>query len=257
LHSKASASARVLVVSREPRVLAEIKKQLMESFEIRIAPTGEAALEILAAFGADAIVICVDEDREPAFRAFRALRAGCPGIPALFLAERDNESDEAAAFEMGASDYCLRRTHGAALASRLRRLLHEPSPGLAGMTVLIAEDVALNRDIMSAMLGDIHGLTIEFACDGLEALETFKASPERYSIIFMDIHMPVMDGIAATREIRGLGHAAAKAVPIVALTASAAEDDVMRLCAEAGMDGQLEKPMSREGFLDTCAKYIR
>jgi CheY-like chemotaxis protein len=257
LHSETAASARVLLVSREPRLLAEIKKQLMESFEVRIAPTGQAALEALGSQGADALVICVGQDRESAFRAYRKVRAAHAGIPALFLAERDNESDEAAAFEMGAVDYCLKRSHGGALISRLRRLLRGAASSLAGKTALIAEDVALNREIMSAMLADVPGLALDFASDGLEALEKFKAAPERYSIIFMDIHMPVMDGITATKEIRGLGHAAAKAVPIVALTASGPEDEAMRQCAEAGMDGQLEKPMAREKFLEICARYIK
>jgi CheY-like chemotaxis protein len=69
--------------------------------------------------------------------------------------------------------------------------------------------------------------------------------------------MPVMDGIAATKEIRGLKHEWAQAVPIVALTASEPEGDVMRLITGAGMNGRLEKPMERERFLEVCARYIR
>jgi CheY-like chemotaxis protein len=247
----------VLIISREPRVLAEIKKTLMESFEIRIASTGETAQAALEASAADALIICVGEDREAAFRDYRLLRANQPDVPALFLAERDSESDESAAFEMGACDYCLKREHGGPLASRLRLRIQEASSRPLGRTALIAEDVALNREIMSAMLGDIPSLAIDFARDGLEALEKFKCCPERYSIIFMDIHMPVMDGIAATKEIRGLSHEAARSVPIIALTASGPEDGVMSQCAEAGMNGRLEKPMEREQFLEACAKYIR
>jgi CheY-like chemotaxis protein len=106
------------------------------------------------------------------------------------------------------------------------------------------------------MLEGVPGLTLDFACNGLEAYDKFKGSPGRSSIIFMDIHMPVMDGIAATKEIRKLGHKAAKNVPIIALTASGSEGDVMRQCDEAGMNGHLEKPMERGQFLEICAKYI-
>jgi CheY-like chemotaxis protein len=258
LHSEAAALLRVLIVSRAPRALAEIKKTLMESFDICIASTGGAALASLEAYKPDIIVICVGEDREAAFQDYRELRAKSAGIPALFLAERDNASDEAAAFAMGANDYCLKRDDGSALKKRLRLRVREGTAfARPAITALIAEDVAINRDIMSAMLGDIPGLSIDFASDGLEALEKFKSSPERYSIIFMDIHMPVMDGLAATREIRALEHEAAKSVPIIALTASAPEESAMLLCGEAGMNGKLEKPMDRERFLEVCAKYIQ
>jgi len=113
---------------------------------------------------------------------------------------------------------------------------------LEGLHVLIAEDMELNADILSELL-EMEGVSSEWAENGRRAVEMFKNSEAgRFSAILMDMRMPVMDGLTATREIRGLGRPDAATIPIIALTANAFEEDVKQ-CIQAGMDAHLSKPV--------------
>lgn len=88
----------------------------------------------------------------------------------------------------------------------------------------------------------MEGVTSEWAEDGRRAVDMFAQSGAgHFDFILMDLRMPVMDGLAATRELRKLERPDAKTIPIVALTANAFEEDV-RQCLEAGMDAHLSKP---------------
>jgi signal transduction histidine kinase/DNA-binding NarL/FixJ family response regulator len=116
------------------------------------------------------------------------------------------------------------------------------------LRLLIAEDVATNRVLLRGMLGR-HGHAIVFATDGAEALEL--AAKERFDAVLMDVQMPVMDGLEATRRIRRLP-APASRVPIVALTAGVIEQE-RRHCLAAGMDGVLTKPVVWTQLLATLA----
>ena len=113
---------------------------------------------------------------------------------------------------------------------------------LEGLHVLIAEDMELNADILSELL-EMEGVSSEWAENGQRAVEMFKNSEAgRFSAILMDMRMPVMDGLTATREIRRLGRPDAATIPIIALTANAFEEDVKQ-CIQAGMDAHLSKPV--------------
>ena len=117
-----------------------------------------------------------------------------------------------------------------------------PGRSLAGQHILIAEDVALNAEILSDLL-QMEGITSEWADNGQRAVEMFESSaPGRFSAILMDMRMPVMDGLTATRNIRGLDRTDAAEIPIIALTANAFEEDV-RHCLQAGMNAHLSKPV--------------
>ena len=108
--------------------------------------------------------------------------------------------------------------------------------------VLLVEDIALNQEIAVELLSMI-GVQVEAADDGARAVELFEASPEHYyDVIFMDIHMPVMDGYEASRRIRGMDRKDAAEVWIVAMTADAFVEDV-RLAKEAGMNEHISKPV--------------
>ncbi len=112
---------------------------------------------------------------------------------------------------------------------------------LSGRTILLAEDVELNREIVLALM-EGSGAVLECAANGQEAYDLFRADPERYDVIYMDLQMPQMDGYTATRLIRGLGHPAAKRVPIIAMTANVFAEDIEK-CMAAGMDDHLSKPI--------------
>ena len=124
----------------------------------------------------------------------------------------------------------------------------------AGRCILLAEDVDINREIVTALL---EPTLIETDCakTGKEALEMFAAAPERYDLIFMDIQMPEMDGLEATRNIRNLGVPEAGTVPIIAMSANVFKEDV-KSCLEAGMNAHLGKPLSFTAVLDTLRTYL-
>lgn len=111
-----------------------------------------------------------------------------------------------------------------------------------GKKILLVEDNELNLEIAKSLL-EMHGLCIVTASDGRNAVETFKASPENsFFAVLMDIRMPVMNGLEATRAIRSMERADAATVPILAMTANAFEDDRCQ-AMEAGMNGYLVKPL--------------
>lgn len=116
---------------------------------------------------------------------------------------------------------------------------------MTGRKVLLAEDNALNAEIAEFLLGN-EGFEVTHAENGQEAVEKFaQSAPGEYEIIFMDIMMPVMNGLEATRAIRALDRPDAHRIPIIAMSANAFQDDINR-SLEAGMNGHLMKPLEME-----------
>jgi len=119
--------------------------------------------------------------------------------------------------------------------------------------VLVAEDNPVNKEVALIML-ESFGLNVDTAEDGQEALDASILVP--YDLILMDMQMPVMDGLEATRQIRiREGIEQVIKAPIVALTANAVEGDMER-CIEAGMDGYLSKPFSKNQLFDIIAPWL-
>ena len=123
-----------------------------------------------------------------------------------------------------------------------------------GHCLLLVDDVEINREIVLSLLGPTR-ITIECAEDGREAVRMFSAAPERYDLIFMDIHMPGMDGYEATRRIRKLDCPRARDVPIVAMTANVFREDVER-CLAAGMQAHVSKPLDMQAVLAILRRYL-
>ncbi len=120
---------------------------------------------------------------------------------------------------------------------------------LAGMHVLLVEDNNLNREIAKTILEDAQ-ITVDPAENGKMALDLFREKPAyTYQAILMDVMMPVMDGYAATREIRKLEREDAATIPVIAITANAFLEDIKK-CREAGMDVHLAKPVTAEKLID-------
>ena len=116
---------------------------------------------------------------------------------------------------------------------------------LAGLRLLVAEDNALNAEIAQTLLEE-KGASVVVASDGRRALDAFASSPAgSFDAILMDVMMPEMDGLAATRAIRALDRPDARRVPIIAMTANAFAEDA-RKCLDAGMDAHLAKPLDME-----------
>lgn len=126
----------------------------------------------------------------------------------------------------------------------------------SGKRVLLVEDNEMNREIAEEILQE-DGLIVEIAENGSVAMKKFEeAEVGYYQMIFMDIQMPIMDGYEATRGIRALDREDAKAVPIVALTANAFQED-RKLAKEAGMNEHLSKPFRRKSIYQVLVKYLQ
>lgn len=126
---------------------------------------------------------------------------------------------------------------------------------MEGLRVLLAEDNEMNRDIAKEVLSS-RGLIVDTVTDGEEAVKMImKAAPGLYACVLMDVRMPNMDGLEATRKIRGLENRVRAAVPIIALTAAAFEED-RKSAIDAGMDAYLTKPIEPDQLFGTLAKYL-
>lgn len=131
--------------------------------------------------------------------------------------------------------------------------IHEESQALdkfslKGLRVLLAEDNALNMEIVTFMLEN-HGIEVTPAKDGQEAVDIFeKSAPGYFGAIYMDIMMPRMNGLDATRAIRAMKRRDARVIPIIAMSANAFSDDIItsRL---AGMNRHLAKPLDEESMI--------
>ncbi|WP_455620078.1 response regulator [Eisenbergiella sp.] len=112
---------------------------------------------------------------------------------------------------------------------------------LQGHHVLLVEDNEINQEIAVELLKMV-GLEIDCVCNGQEALDIFLRKGEAYDLILMDMQMPVMDGYQAARAIRQSSHPLSKSIPIIAMTADAFHEDIVK-AREAGMNGHLAKPI--------------
>ena len=127
-------------------------------------------------------------------------------------------------------------------------------PNIEGCRLLLVEDNDLNAEIAATLLED-DGACVSIAGDGAQALEAFAKSPAgTFDAILMDVMMPKMDGLAATRAIRALDRPDAARIPIIAMTGKAFQEDVQE-CLDAGMNAHLAKPidMTKAGHVIAAA----
>jgi len=129
----------------------------------------------------------------------------------------------------------------------------EEAPDFSNITLLLAEDVEINREIFIALLEDTN-INIEHAENGLAAVNKFKDDPDKYDLIIMDVQMPELDGYGATRAIRAIGTERAKTIPIVAMTANVFKED-MDKCLDAGMNDHLAKPIQVNAVVEKIKYY--
>ena len=129
-----------------------------------------------------------------------------------------------------------------------------PERSYQSSRILLVEDNELNMEIALEILGST-GVQIDTAYNGQEAVDAFRSKPEfYYKLIFMDIQMPVMDGLEAARQIRAMERADASAVTIVSMTANAFAEDRQR-SMEAGMNAHITKPLDVEQLLECLDRW--
>ena len=172
-------------------------------------------------------------------------------IPILLTSAYDWSDIEDEAKEAGANGFISKPLFRSRLYEKINELLGteakavEPEDNysdLAGMNILVAEDNDINWEIISAML-NMFGITSERAENGRICVNKMAEAGEgSYELIFMDVQMPEMNGLDATRNIRKLENKWAASIPIIAMTADAFSENVAE-CLDAGMNGHIAKPV--------------
>ena len=212
-------------------ILVDWKMPEMDGVEttrrIRSVIGNESAIIILTAYRWDDIL---DE----------AVQAGVDSfIPKPLFAAAVMEEFKSAIRRKG--DLAAQRTHKAELAGR---------------RILLAEDMQINAEIISMILQS-RDMEIDLAENGRIAVEKYGAhEPGYYDAVLMDMRMPEMDGLEATRRIRAMDREDARLVPIIALTANAFDEDVQR-SLQAGLNAHLSKPVQPEVLFETLESLIQ
>lgn len=198
----------------------------------------------------------------------RRIRRLNDDVPIIILTAYDWNDIEAEAREAGVTAFCskpmfmseLRDTLLAALGHRDVKE-EQILPGVddrnrfEGKRLLVVEDNELNREIAVEILEE-YGFHIDTAENGAEALDIISSSrPGEYDLVLMDIQMPVMDGYEATRRIRALDAPALSAIPVVAMTANAFDED-RKAAAECGMNGFISKPINMDEVIQVLKHVL-
>ncbi len=127
---------------------------------------------------------------------------------------------------------------------------------LRGRRALVVDDNSLNREIACVILEEL-GMVVDTADNGEEAIRLLTDCPDNnYDFVLMDMQMPIMDGVTATKQIRASDRAYLKTVPIIALTANAFNEDI-RACLEAGMNAHIAKPFAKEKFIREMLRFVK
>ncbi len=189
-------------------------------------------------------------------------------VPIIILSAYDWSDIEAEARQAGISAFIEKPLFRSRLVFALKSVLAgeggqpELAPSaleegsFAGKRVLLVEDNQLNREIAQELLSFI-GVDVDQAEDGAQAVKKISGSqPGYYDLVFMDIQMPVMNGYDAARAIRALDRPDAGTVPIVAMTANAFADDILR-AKEAGMNDHVSKPVEVEKLMEMLKKWLK
>jgi hypothetical protein len=244
---------RVLAVSNRPQTLA-VLTAVLSDWQVAIRTTdsvADACTTDATAFAADMLLVDVRVDDAAALWVDGTLRPELPRRTILLVAP------QAAALRLCGDVHAtialpLRErhlldalvTHGAALPRPA------PPPRLQAR-VLVADDVEINREVVRELLQQI-GCTVDVAASGLDAVEQCRTHP--YDLVFMDCHMPQLDGFQATQMIRA-EPGPNRTTPIIALTASAFSDERVR-CAAIGMSDYLTKPIGRSELAACLERHV-
>ena len=251
-------SVDVLLID-DDEILLRMESDILESLGATVeqAHNGADALKMIGGRhdgGNDYSVIIIDWKMPEAdgIETIRRIRAEVDAdIPILLISAYDWSDIEELAKEAGANGFVSKPLFRSTLYDKINTLLGTESKSvepeddysdLAGLHILVAEDNDINWEIISAMLS-MFGITSERAENGRVCVEMMRtAEDDRYTLIFMDIQMPEMNGLDATREIRKLENPRTSSIPIIAMTADAFSENVME-CMNAGMNGHIAKPI--------------
>ena len=239
----------------DDEILLETAKDTLASIGVQadVASSGAQALEkVEGNAGYQVVLLDLQMPDLNGIEAAKKLRAKIGGeVPILMISAYDWSDLEEAAKEAGVNGFISKPLFRSALYKKINEVLGNESDGtdredtyadVAGMRILVAEDNDVNWEIISMLL-QMHGVESERAENGQLAVERMKqAKKGDYQLIFMDIQMPVMNGIEAAKAIRALDDPWASGIPIIAMTADAFSENVAE-CFAAGMNGHIAKPI--------------
>ncbi|MBX5460195.1 MAG: response regulator [Steroidobacteraceae bacterium] len=271
---------RVLVMDDNPTNRRVLCGQLQPvGFEVVAAATAEETLKTLreaeAAGHPFDVVIADDEmpDSDGVGFAARVKAAGgnVPHTPLILLTSMDRHGNVSTLARAGYAAYMTKPVRGAELRACIERVLEREAEAASGRhhelvtrsslaadqglgqyqgRVLVVEDNVVNQQVARRFLQRL-GCEVVVAENGQRGVEEYFR--DEFGLVLMDVQMPVMDGLAAAREIRAR-ELNGRRVPIVALTASAMTDEVER-CTAAGMDGLLVKPLELSRLCEILDRY--
>lgn len=247
----------VLLVD-DDEILLETAKDTLESIGARTetASSGQMALEMISERhlgGSDYSIVILDwkmpgMDGVDVIRRIREI-AG-KSVPVLLISAYDWSDIEEEARAAGANGFVSKPLFRSTLYEKISDILgerkttveiEEDNSDLVGMRILVAEDNDINWEIISVIM-QMYGIECQRAENGKICADRLAGSPEgSFDLVFMDIQMPVMNGLEATRAIRRLDNWA-KDIPIIAMTADAFSENVTE-CLSAGMNGHISKPI--------------
>lgn len=184
-------------------------------------------------------------------------------VPIILISAYDWSEFEDEAKEVGINGFIAKPLFKSTLFHNLRKYMIDDnvevketdiSDKYQNVRILLAEDNDLNWEIANELLSEV-GFKLEWAEDGQICYNKFKANPDNYDLILMDIRMPNMNGYEATKAIRALGTPKAKNIPIIAMSADAFSDDIQR-CLDSGMNAHIAKPIDVSSVIKIIKKYI-
>jgi two-component system sensor histidine kinase/response regulator len=255
----------------------ESSRQLLETFfesfsiPCQTVPTAEKALELLAAHngpgGAGPFGLALIDWHLPGMSGIDAawkIRKSplTRDLPIILMSAYADREEEARCRDVGINAFlskpitqsslydAIAEARGLREVSRLKKQASDVVPQFAGTRVLLAEDNETNQFVALELLGRL-GIELEIATNGAEVIEMIRAKP--YAAVLMDIQMPEMDGLEATRQIRQ--DPAFEHLPIIAMTANAMKADVNAALA-AGMNDFLSKPIEQAALVASLRRWL-
>ena len=245
---------RVLIADDDD-VLLETAKDTLSSIGVKadIARSGAEAIQMISD-SADYQVMILDwkmPDMDGIEVTRRLRKEVHNDIPVILISAYDYSDIESAAKEAGISGYICKPLFSSTLYNKINEVLGNKSAPVnpdsdledfTGMRILVAEDNDINWEIISNIL-EMHGIETERAENGQLVLDRINDKEKAgFDLIFMDIQMPVMNGLNATKAIRSLDDPEIANIPIIAMTADAFSENVSE-CLAAGMNGHISKPI--------------
>ncbi len=245
---------RVLIAD-DDEVLLETAKDTLSSIGVKadIARSGAEAIQMISD-SADYQVMILDwkmPDMDGIEVTRRLRKEVHNDIPVILISAYDYSDIESAAKEAGISGYICKPLFSSTLYNKINEVLGNKSAPVnpdsdledfTGMRILVAEDNDINWEIISNIL-EMHGIETERAENGQLVLDRINDKEKAgFDLIFMDIQMPVMNGLNATKAIRSLDDPEIANIPIIAMTADAFSENVSE-CLAAGMNGHISKPI--------------